>query len=208
MRSLGFCFSRPKYRVVTELLKRLSVILHDAVHYPDEGLIVLDPGILPVIVLLGFRYALSAATFAGMSFVVSSRTRSLSCQSMSPNCSLNVCKLLESRSIPALLTTAAASRYGSDFGVFVSEGDSHGGALLYQIAVHVDGFEEAARGPSSFGAGNLGIRKLRKIDCFSPRASTAGPITESRSWPTSWEQSGMPTSLRVGGCSAIPAIGN
>jgi hypothetical protein len=42
-------------------------------------------------------------------------------------------------------TPAAASRCGSDFGVFVSEGDSHGGALLHPITVHVDGFEEAAR---------------------------------------------------------------
>ena len=40
-------YSPSKHRVVTELLKKLSVILHDAVHYPDEGLIVLDPGILP-----------------------------------------------------------------------------------------------------------------------------------------------------------------
>jgi hypothetical protein len=53
-----------------------------------------------------------------MSSVIRRRTRSSFCQAMSPN-----------------------SR-------FVSEGDSHGGALLYPVAVHVDGFEEG-RGRSS-----------------------------------------------------------
>ena len=38
----------------------------------------LDPGILPVIVFLGVPVRLSAATFAGMSSVISRRTRSLS----------------------------------------------------------------------------------------------------------------------------------
>ena len=95
--------------------------------------------------------------------MISRRTRSLSCQSMSPNCSLNVCKMLESpvqfRLWP---TTAAASRYGSDFGVFVSEGDSHGGALLFPIAVHVDGFEEAAREILLFRGWQLGDQEVEE----------------------------------------------
>ena len=91
-----------------------------------------------------FRKAASAATFAGIVFVMSSPTRSRSSQAMSPKRSLNVLRMFESRSISVFRhVSAAAGQHRLDLGVFVRQQDLLDGALLDAVDVHVDGVEDA-----------------------------------------------------------------
>ena len=71
--------------VVDELFIELGVVLEHGGHHALQRLVMLDLGVLFVGVFLVFWYAVSAATWAGISSVMSLRTWSLSVQGTSPN---------------------------------------------------------------------------------------------------------------------------